>query len=45
MEQSSLSRFVAFPTEAQWKVGERHLVCFVYDDAGDTVGTLRAAAR
>ncbi|WP_168186147.1 septum formation family protein [Agromyces badenianii] len=45
MEQSSLSRLVVFPTEAQWTAGERHLVCIVYDSAGDTVGTLRAAAR
>jgi hypothetical protein len=45
MEQSSLSRFVVFPSEAQWTAGERHLVCMVYDSAGDTVGTLRASGR
>lgn len=33
------------PTESSWAMGDREILCLIYDPAGPTTGTLEAAAR
>ncbi len=33
-----------FPTAESWDAGDREILCYVYDDAGQTIGSLENAA-
>lgn len=44
-EESTLDFWPMTPTEGSWAQGDREVVCFVYDTAGDTVGSLKGSGR
>ncbi len=44
-DTSTLDFWPMTPTEGSWAQNDREVVCFVYDPAGDTVGTLKGTQR
>lgn len=41
----SLNYGYLYPTQESWDGGDREILCYAYDDAGTTVGSLKGAAN
>lgn len=44
-DETALDFWPMTPTEGSWSQGDREVVCFVFDPAADTVGSLKGSQR
>ncbi len=44
-ESTELEFWSMYPTKESWASGDREVLCFVYDPAGQTTGSLKGSAR